>query len=380
MRRLVAACCLLGLLAGCSGSSGGHLAAPSASSATASTSATSISSSPPSPTAAPVPSPALTTLGAPTVVASGLEVPWGLGFLPDGSALVTERDTGRVLRVRPGQPPQQVVRIDVTAGGEAGLLGLAVSPSYNHDHLVYVYYSTASDNRIARFSFDGQRAGPVQPVLTGIPRGSIHDGGRIAFGPDGKLYAGTGETGQSALSQDRSSLGGKILRLNPDGSVPADNPFGTPVWTYGHRNVEGLAWDSAGRLYASEFGPDRDDEVNLIVRGHDYGWPLVVGPGGAPRFTDPLVTFPTDEDSGSGVAIAGGSLWVAALRGERLWRLPLLADGHLGTPVALLVGRYGRLRTVALAPDGSLWVTTSNRDGRGSPGPSDDRILRFPLH
>lgn len=319
------------------------------------------------------------TIGSPSTVAADLDVPWGIGFLPDGSALVNERDTGRVLHLTSGGTLTTAATLDVRHGGEAGLLGLAVSPSYADDHLVYVYYSTHSDNRVVRFTYDGSRAGAAQPVLTDIPVGTIHDGGRIAFGPDGKLYIGTGETGDGALAQDRGSLAGKILRINPDGSVPSDNPFGSPVWTYGHRNVEGLAWDAQGRMFATEFGPNRDDEINLIVKGRDYGWPVVTGKRGGDRFTDPLVTFAPDEFSASGAAIAGGALWTAALNGERLYRIPLQADGTLGTPQAMLDGRYGRLRTVVLAPDGALWVTTSNRDGRGDPAAHDDRILSFPL-
>jgi glucose/arabinose dehydrogenase len=215
-------------------------------------------------------------------------------------------------------------------------------------------------------------------LVTGIPRAAIHNGGRLAFGPDGMLWAATGEHGEPGLAQDRDSLGGKILRMTPDGRPAPGNPFGTLVWTLGHRNVEGLAWDGAGRMYATEFGQDRFDEVNRIERGRNYGWPAVEGAGGAGRYADPLVTWPTDQASPSGAAIAG-SLWVAALRGERLWQIPLGRAGGAGTPVAHFVGDYGRLRAVVRAPDGSLWCTTSNRDGRGNTRQDDDKILVIPL-
>jgi glucose/arabinose dehydrogenase len=313
--------------------------------------------------------------GAPAVVAEGLQVPWGLTWLPDGDALVAERGTARLLRLpaEGGAPVQAGVVPGVSPVGEAGLLGLAVSP----DEWVYAYLTSASDNRIVRFRLDS--VGSPQTILTGIPRGSIHAGGRIAFGPDGKLYAGAGDAGTTANAQNPASLGGKILRLNPDGSVPADNPTaGSPVYSLGHRNVQGLAWDAAGRLYAAEFGQNTWDEVNLIRAGGNYGWPVVEGTGNDPRYVNPLVVWSTAEASPSGAAIAGSTLYVAALRGTRLWTVPLDGSGGVGTPVAELRGQFGRLRTVEVAPDGSLWVATSNRDGRGSPAPSDDRILRFP--
>ena len=213
-------------------------------------------------------------------------------------------------------------------------------------------------------------------ILKGLRAGAIHNGGRIAFGPDGKLYAGVGETGDSGLAQDRGSLNGKILRINPDGSVPSGNPFGTPVWTWGHRNVQGLAWDAQGRLWASEFGQNTFDEVNLIRKGRNYGWPVVEGKGSTDggRFTNPLVTWPTAQASPSGAAIIGSNLYIGALRGECVWKIPLRGS-RLGTPQRILAGRYGRIRTVVAAPDGALWVATSNRDGRGSPRSDDDKIV-----
>lgn len=263
-----------------------------------------------------------------------------------------------------------------TGAGEGGLLGVAVSPDYARDRLVYAYLTSPSDNRIVRFRLGGR----PQPVLTGIARGEIHDGGRIAFGPDGKLYAGVGDTGQSALAQDRGSLNGKVLRMNPDGSVPAGNPFaGSRVWSLGHRNVQGLAWDRAGRLWATEFGQSASDEVNLIRPGRNYGWPAVEGSGDTRggAFTNPALTWtPTSASSPSGAAVAGSRLYVAALQCGCLWRIPI-REGRLGRPVKLLAGRYGRLRTVVRAPDGSLWVATSNRDGRGNPRSGDDRIVRL---
>jgi len=261
---------------------------------------------------------------------------------------------------------------EVDGDGEGGLLGIAVAPTYARDQLVYVYYSTAEDNRIARMGL-GQ---PPQPIVTGIPRSGIHNGGRLVFGPDGYLYAGTGDASSTGRSQDRDSLGGKILRMTPDGKPAPGNPFGTLVWTYGHRNVQGLVFDRAGRLWASEFGQNRFDEINLIQAGKDYGWPTVEGASDDPRFTAPLVTWPTSDASPSGVTIAGSTLYVAALRGERLWQVPLEGD-RTGSPQATLQGEYGRLRTVQLAPDGSLWILTSNRDGRGDPSDDDDRILRL---
>jgi glucose/arabinose dehydrogenase len=315
--------------------------------------------------------------GEPGVVASGLEAPWGLAFLPDGGALVSERDSGRILRVGPGAEPRAVATVPgVAPGGEGGLLGLAVSPEFARDQLVYAYFSADGDNRIVRFRLGG---GPVEVLLAGIPRAGIHNGGRIAFGPDGLLYAGTGDAAERSTAQDPGSLGGKILRLEPDGDVPPDNPDpASPVWSLGHRNVQGLAWDGQRRLFATEFGQNRVDEVNRIERGGNYGWPEVEGTGGGDRFRDPLVTWPTAQASPSGAAIGGDTLYVAALRGERLWTVPLDGAGGVGRPQALLAGAYGRLRHAAVAADGALWVLTSNRDGRGDPADADDRVLRFP--
>jgi glucose/arabinose dehydrogenase len=310
------------------------------------------------------------------VIASGLDVPWGLAFLPDGSALVAERDSGRILQIPPGGGAANEVSAipDVRPAGEGGLLGLAVSPTYAQDGLVFAYYTAAQDNRVVRFQL-GQSP---QVLVSGIRKASIHDGGRIAFGPDGMLYVSTGDASAGNTAQDPATVNGKILRMRPDGSPPPDNPDPSSlVWTLGHRNVQGFAWDSTGRMFASEFGQNTWDEVNLIQPGGNYGWPIVEGPGtGGGRFVAPLVTWRTNEASPAGVAIAGQNLHVAALRGQRLWQIPITPDG-LGDPVPLLQGQFGRLRTVVVAPDGSLWITTSNRDGRGSPRADDDKILRF---
>jgi glucose/arabinose dehydrogenase len=312
----------------------------------------------------------------PEVVATGLEVPWGMAFLPDGSALVAERNRARIMRLRPGAEPVEAARVaGVVPSGEAGLLGIAVSPTFSTDNLVYAYYTASSDNRIVRFRLDNP--GSQQAVLTGLPKADIHDGGRIAFGPDGNLYAGVGDAAQTGNAQNPNSLGGKILRMRPDGSVPPGNPSGTRVYSMGHRNVQGLAWDAQGRLFATEFGQNTFDEVNAIVPGGNYGWPIVEGRGNDPRFINPIVVWSTAEASPSGAAIANGTLFAAALRGTRLWLVPL-NGASAGTPTDELRGTFGRLRTVALGPDGFLWVTTSNRDGRGSPAANDDRVLRFP--
>ena len=314
-------------------------------------------------------------------VATGLRVPWGLAFLPDGSALASERDTTRVLAISTSGEVREVGRLDdARPQGEAGLLGLAVSPSYEKDSLVYAYLSTASDNRVVAMEYDGRRLGEPEVVLDAIPNGFNHDGGRLAFGPDGMLYVSTGEIGEPQLAQDRDSLAGKILRITPDGRPAPGNPVpGSPVWTMGHRNVQGLAFDDQDRLWASEFGSDTWDELNRIERGRNYGWPLVEGRGDLDEYRNPFAQWRTSEASPSGLAYAEGALWMASLRGRRLWQVPVNLDGSIGRPQAFFVGDYGRLRTVVAAPDGSLWLSTSNHDGRGDPGPDDDQILRVAL-
>jgi glucose/arabinose dehydrogenase len=320
---------------------------------------------------------------APTVVdtvATGLEVPWGLAFLPDGDAVVTERDSAKVLVV--GGADHQVTEVgtigDAAPQGEGGLLGVAVSPAYADDHTLYFYVSSQDDNRIVTATLDGDTLGPTTPIFTGIPLGGIHDGGRLAFGPDGMLYASTGETGDGDLAQDRGSLGGKILRLTPAGKPAPGNPFDTAVWSFGHRNVQGLAFVD-DQLWASEFGQNTFDELNRIDQGANYGWPIYEGTGGAAEgYTDPQATWGTDVASPSGLAYSDGALWMGALRGSRLWKIPVSGTGTdqaAGQPEAYFVGEFGRMRTVVTAPDGNLWVTTSNRDGRGSPAEDDDRIL-----
>ncbi len=310
------------------------------------------------------------------VLADGLSVPWGIDFLPDGTALVTERNSGRVLAIDERGTVSEIGGLpQVSAEGESGLLGVAVSPDFERDRSVYFYVTTAEDNRVVRSRFAGGGLGPSEVVLDGIPNGFIHDGGRLEFGPDGFLYVSTGETGQPELAQQRGSLGGKILRITPDGEPAPGNPDpSSPVWSWGHRNVQGLAFDDAGRLWASEFGDSTFDELNLIEKGGNYGWPMVEGRGGGSDLTNPQVVWDTSEASPSGLAHLDGHLWLAALRGERLWRVDV-SGGRASEPTDFFVGEYGRLRTVVVAPDGNLWVTTSNTDGRAEPGPRDDQVL-----
>ncbi|WP_067481561.1 PQQ-dependent sugar dehydrogenase [Actinomadura hibisca] len=323
----------------------------------------------------PPPSPAAKGgLGEPRVLVKGRQVTWGLAFLPGGDALMTERRSALLLRVSPSGKVTELGRVPgVAPHGEGGLLGVAVSPSYDSDKNVYVYFTAASDNRIARVRYEGGASfGRPEVLATGIPKAVNHNGGRLAFGPDGMLYASTGDAAQQGNSQDRQSLGGKILRLTPDGKPAPGNPFKTRVWTWGHRNVQGLAWDEAKRMYATEFGQDRFDEINHIVKGRNYGWPLVEGmaPSNG-EFTQPLLTWATSEASPSGLAYANGSLWAAALRGRRLWQIPL-NEGKVGRPVAHFQGRFGRIRSATPTPDGkAMWLTTDNGE--------DDGVIVVPL-
>ncbi|MEU6537654.1 PQQ-dependent sugar dehydrogenase [Streptomyces sp. NPDC047000] len=367
------------LAAACSSGDGGT-GAPGRSSGGSTSPASSSAAA--SGTAAPLP-PAKGSARVLRTVTTGLTTPWGLAVLPGGDLLVSSRDDGTITRVdvRTGGKTVLGTVSGVFAAGEGGLLGIALSPSYASDHMIYAYFTSASDNRIVRMLHDGKKPageqlGAPDTVFKGIPKGAIHNGGRIAFGPDGMLYAGTGESGRRGLAQDRKSLGGKILRITPEGEPAPGDPFpGSPVYSYGHRNVQGLAWDSRQRLFASEFGQDTWDELNAIKPGGNYGWPEAEGRSTNPAYRNPVTQWHTDEASPSGIAYVDGVIWVAALKGRRLWRVPLDGTRPAAAPQSFLQGAYGRLRTVVAAGGGRLWLTTSNTDGRGTPAKGDDRIL-----
>ena len=379
----VAAVCLL---AGCSDDDGD----PAAPSATATASTSPSAEETPTADAAPEAEPPAVPVVTATVTATaatGLAAPWGLAQLPDGEWLVTQRDAATILVVPPdGSPPRPVTGVGAddladrtVSDSEAGLLGIALSPTFAEDQLVFVYRRGESGNEVLRGELAGTTLGPLTTILDEIPAAGNHNGGRLAFGPDGFLYVTTGDAGDAQFSQDPDSLAGKILRITADGAVPAGNPLpGSPLWSLGHRNVQGLGWAGDGRMFASEFGQNTFDELNLIVAGGNYGWPEVEGVAGAQAeadgFIDPLATWPTSDASPSGLAVTEEGVYLAGLRGERLWRLPLAATG-LGEPQELFAGEYGRLRAVAVDRDGSLAVLTNNTDGRGDPRPGDDHLL-----
>jgi len=367
--------------------------------------------SPPAPTPTPTPTPTPSPRLGPAVVenvqliASGLEAPWGMALAPDGRLFVTERP-GRVRIVRFGTragleaQPWATLPARANPDAERGLLGIALDPDFSRSGFVYLYYSYAAPggatlNRLVRLH-DISGAGTDEKILLdNIPGSSNHDGGRIEFGPDGKLYVATGDGEQQARAQDRSSLGGKILRLEKDGSVPADNPFpGSPVFSLGHRNVQGLAFHpDTGVLYETEHGPSGffpaccQDEVNLIEAGANYGWPIVTGKPGDPRFRDPIAwSGNIDTWAPSGAAFATrpgplrGSFLFAALRGQHMHRIVFTPDGRgVAFEERLIVNQYGRLRDVYETPSGEFLVLTSNRDGRGRPAADDDRVLLVTL-
>ncbi|GAB2456099.1 PQQ-dependent sugar dehydrogenase [Xylanimonas ulmi] len=389
----------------------------------------------PAPPTAPAPGiappPAAVTATA-TTVASRLRAPWGLALLPDGRLLVTLRDEARLVVVDPDDgsvtavvgPGAERLARETRPAGEGGLLGVALQPqpvgavvpaeAADGPLTVFLYRTGADDNAVVRapltLTARGQAApapslGALTTVLDGVRKAANHDGGRLAFGPDGYLYVTTGDAGDRPSAQDPHSLNGKILRVTTDGDPAPGNPFpDSPVWSLGHRNVQGIGWDAQRRMFASEFGQDTWDELNQIVRGGNYGWPLVEGagagaagpaPGGGPAvvdgYTQPLVVWPTRDASPSGLAVTPDAIYLAALRGQRLWRVPWapgagpaavpLTQGEetasplgLGEPQALLTDE-GRLRAVVADPDGSLWVLTNNTDGRGEPREGDDRLL-----
>jgi glucose/arabinose dehydrogenase len=318
-----------------------------------------------------------------TPLATGLVVPWSIGFLPDGSILVTERP-GMLKRVAKDGRVLDVKGVGtVKAIGEGGLLGLAVHPHFDQNHWIYLYRTVEAAggirNRVDRFRLDDDTLSEQTTIVQGIPAAAEHDGGALAFGPDGDLYAATGDAGQSASAQDLSSLAGKILRVNDDGAVPADNPFGTAVWSYGHRNVEGLAFDAGGQLWATEHGRSGlqtgFDELNQISAGANYGWPTIQGDEEAAGMRKGFVhSGPTEPWAPAGAAFLGTSVFFGGLRGESLYQAKV--NGNPVTVLAHFQGEFGRIRAVAAGPDHQVYFTTSNTDGRGFPRQGDDQLIR----
>lgn len=314
-------------------------------------------------------------VGEVTKITDDTDVPWGLEFLKDGTAFYAQRDTGDIIRIAPSGEKTVAGRVPnvVSTDGEGGLLGVE-----HKDGWLYAYHTSPTDNRLVRFKLHDGKLGEHQVLLTGAPRNKFHNGGRLRFGPDGKLYIATGDGQVASTAQDLNSLGGKVLRVNPDGSVPRDNPFpGKYVYSYGHRNVQGLAFDSRGRLWEAEFGNSVMDEVNLIKRGGNYGWPACEGTSGEcgePSFVKPRHTWPVSQASPSGLTIVDDVLYLAALRGQRLYRIPIG-----GEPQIFFEGAYGRLRTVEKTPNGDLWITTSNGDKDSIPNNSNTKIYKIDL-
>ncbi|GAA4256261.1 PQQ-dependent sugar dehydrogenase [Dactylosporangium darangshiense] len=328
--------------------------------------------------------------GVPSAIATystGWTIPWGVAFAPDGqSALVTERDDKvaagqfRVYKLATTGGAKTLVGTVpnvVTTNGEGGLLGVAFDPNWATNHFVYLMHTASEGNRIARMTYNGSTLTGYTTLVTGIAKNRYHNGGRLAFGPDGYLYATTGDAQTGSNAQDKNSLNGKILRMKTDGTPAPGNPFGTLVYSYGHRNPQGIAWDSQGRLWEAEFGNSMYDELNLIKPGLNYGWPTCEGTCTVAGMQNPERQWSVDQASPSGIAIVRDVVYVAALRGERLWRIPILSGETTGTPSAYYVGTYGRLRTVTKIPGAdAFWLTTTNCDNNGGAGNGSDQIMR----
>lgn len=324
--------------------------------------------------------------GEPETIATGLEAPWSVIPLSDalgGGYVVSQRGDGEIIHVTTegAQIPVGTVP-GVVSGGEAGLHGLALLEASEETYL-YAYHGADEDNRVVRFPIDTGTElalGDPEPIVTGIPRADTHNGGRIHFGPDGYLYISTGDAQQSDSAQDPDSLAGKILRVDAAGNPAPDNPFGNLIYSLGHRNVQGFAWTSDGVMWASEFGQNTWDELNVIEAGGNYGWPTVEGIAGDERFIDPHIQWSPSEASPSGLAAKGDTLFLATLRGQQLWVIDTAAGQVQGESVEFVpAGVAARFRDARIDTDGSLLILTNNTDGRGNPGAEDDRLVRIEL-
>ena len=324
-------------------------------------------------------------------VAENLEIPWEIAFAPDGRIFFTER-VGNLRVIENGQlNPEPVAILDVGTV-EGGLLGLALDPNFEQNHFLYLYYTyfefPFTYNKVVRFTEKDNSLLDEFILVDKIPGAAIHDGGRLKFGPDEKLYITTGDAGNSSAAQDLNSLSGKILRINPDGTIPSDNPFAdSMIFSYGHRNPQGLDWDPVtGKLVVTEHGSSAHDEINVVESGKNYGWPKIIGGEHDPEFVDPIIHTGEDTWAPSGATFYDSKnipewtnkYFVATLRGGHLRMLDLnLEENQVISSEALFSNTYGRLRDASIGPDGNLYLLTSNRDGRGAPAENDDRILKI---
>lgn len=312
------------------------------------------------------------------VIAEHLEIPWDIAFLSDGSMLVTERP-GRLLHVESGRAFEVS---GVEHVGEGGLLGIVLHPDFEENSFVYLYQTTRTqgglENRVVRYVYHNNELIFDREVLSGIPGARFHDGGQIAFGPDGYLYVTTGDAGNENAAQDTNSLAGKILRIAGDGSIPENNPFGNAVWSYGHRNPQGLSWDATGQLWSTEHGRSGVlsgfDELNRIDKGKNYGWPDSQGDNAAAGTVAPTLHSTASVTwAPASLAFHNGFLYWGGLRGETLYRYDIAAQ----KPTKHFENQFGRIRAVVVGPDEMLYITTSNRDGRGDPQTADDKVIRI---
>jgi len=321
-----------------------------------------------------------------TIIADHLNVPWAIGFLPDGSLLVTQRP-GQILKIGKDGEKQTIgtISVDVKKDGEGGLLGLVLHPQFNSNHYVYFYYTYKSSgsetlNKVVRMKFENNSFSKEEVIVDKIPGALYHNGGRIKFGPDNYLYITTGDSQASSLAQNTNSLAGKILRVTDDGKPASGNPFNNLIYSYGHRNPQGITWDTNGNLFATEHGrsnPTGFDELNFIQNGKNYGWPTIQGDEAKTGMETPLINSgPVTTWAPSGAVFFNGSVFFAGLKGQTLYQA-IIQQNRVVELKKHLVGMYGRLREVVIGPDSMLYITTSNRDGRGNPSADDDKIIRI---
>jgi aldose sugar dehydrogenase len=317
------------------------------------------------------------------VIAEGLDTPWEIAFLPDQSILVTQRN-GEIRII--GKDNQSLKIQGVSEVGEGGLLGMALHPEFSDNQQIYFYYTYRNGgkllNKVESYKLVNNSLTEKKVIIENIPASSNHDGGRIAFGPDKFLYVTTGDADNSNSAQDMNSLSGKILRLKDDGTTPSDNPFNNPTYSYGHRNPQGLAWDDSGQLWATEHGPSGsqtgNDELNLIEKGKNYGWPEIRGDQAKSGMQTPVVNSGSKSTwAPASLAYLNGVLYFGGLRSQILYAAKIKSDGRSVELATLLEKKYGRLRAVTVGPDGYLYISTSNRDGRGNPKTGDDKVIKY---